>query len=91
MRAQRELVIRGVDDDLLRRLRSASAAAGETFNVTVLRFLRDAVGVEDRLRRFRCYANWTEDDAREFDAALRAQRVMDPDASWDPDAWRVAD
>lgn len=72
-----QLTIRNVDDLLSARLRAVSNAAGESLNSTVLRLLRDAVGVDARRERFRRYVTWTAEDADEFDAALRAQRVID--------------
>ncbi|MDE2883234.1 MAG: hypothetical protein OXP70_15390 [Acidobacteriota bacterium] len=71
------LTIRNVDEQLLARLRAVSDAVGESRNSTVLRLLRDAVGVDARRERFRRYAIWTDEDARDFDTALRAQRVID--------------
>lgn len=73
----RQLTIRNVDEQLSERLRAVSDAAGESLNSTVLRLLRDAVGVNARRERFRRYVTWTDEDAEEFDAALRAQRVID--------------
>lgn len=51
-------------------------------NGTVLRLLRDAVGLNARRERLRRYAGWTADDLEEFDVALRAQRVVDA-RSWE--------
>ncbi|MCY4626219.1 MAG: hypothetical protein OXE58_01460 [Acidobacteria bacterium] len=73
----RQLTIRNVDEDLSERLRAISAAAGESLNATVLRILRDAVGVDARRERLRRYATWTDEEFEEFNAALRAQRVID--------------
>ena len=73
----RQLTIRNVDEDLSERLRAISAAAGESLNATVLRILRDAVGVDARRERLLRYATWTDKEFEEFNAALRAQRVID--------------
>ena len=72
-----QLTIRNVDKQLSARLRAVSDAAGESLNATVLRLLRDAVGADARRERFQRYVTWTDEDAEEFDAALRAQRVID--------------
>ena len=72
-----QLTIRNVDEDLSERLRAISAAAGESLNATVLRILRDAVGVDARRERLRRYATWTDEQFEEFNTALRAQRVID--------------
>ena len=71
------LTIRNVDQQLLARLRAVSDAAGKSLNATVLRLLRDAVGMDVRRERFRRYVTWTDEEAEEFDAALRAQRGID--------------
>ena len=71
-----QLTVRNVDPKLSRRLRAVSAERGESLNTTVLRLLRDAVGLEARRDRLRKYVNWTTEDLAEFSAALRAQRVV---------------
>ena len=73
----RRLTIRNVDEDLSGRLRAISAASGESLNATVLRILRDAVGVNARMERLRRYQTWTKEEADEFDAVLREIRVVD--------------
>ena len=48
------ITVRNVDPELSRQLRTISAERGESLNTTVLRLLRDAVGMDarrDRLRR----------------------------------------
>lgn len=72
-----QLTIRNVDEDLSERLRAISAAAGESLNATVLRILRNAVGVDARRKRLLRYATWTQEEADEFDAVLREMRVVD--------------
>ena len=76
-----QLTIRNVDEDLSERLRAISAVAGESLNATVLRILRDAVGVDARRERLRRHATWTDEEAEEFDAVLREMRVVD-DKLW---------
>ena len=73
-----QLTIRNVDEDLSERLRAISAVAGESLNATVLRILRDAVGVDARRERLRRYMTWTDEDLEEFNAVLREMRVKDP-------------
>ena len=73
-----QLTVRNVEPDLARRLRSISEERGESLNNTVLRVLRGAVGPDARRRRLLRYATWTEEDAAEFEAGLRVQRVVDP-------------
>ena len=76
-----QLTVRNVDPELSRRLRAVSAERGESLNTTVLRLLRDAVGLQARRDRLRRYVGWTAEDLAEFSAALRAQRVVN-DRDW---------
>jgi len=70
-----QITLRNVDPELLRRLRAISTERGESLNSTVLRLLRDAVGLDARYDRLRRYVAWTADDLSDFTDALRAQRV----------------
>ena len=72
-----QLTVRNVDPELSRQLRAISAERGESLNTTVLRLLRDAVGLDARRERLRRYVGWSRDELEEFSAALRAQRVVD--------------
>jgi plasmid stability protein len=72
-----QITLRNVDPELSRRLRAVSAERGESLNSTVLRLLKDAVGLDARRDRLRRYVTWTADDLSEFTDALRAQRVVD--------------
>ena len=74
----RQITLRNVDSDLSQRLRAISLERGESLNSTVLRLLRDAVGLDARRERLRRYSGWTGDDLEAFNAALRAQRVPPP-------------
>ena len=69
-----QITVRGVEPDLSERLRAISRERGESLNSTVLRLLRDAVGVDARRQRLDRYAGWTADEAAAFNAALRTQR-----------------
>ena len=71
------ITVRNVDPELSRQLRTISAERGESLNTTVLRLLRDAVGMDARRDRLRRYIGWTSDEIAEFSAVLRAQRVVD--------------
>ena len=72
-----QITLRNVDPELSRRLRAVSAERGESLNSTVLRLLKDAVGLDARRDRLRRYVTWTADDLAEFTDALHAQRVVD--------------
>lgn len=79
--AATQITVRNVDPDLSRRLRAVSAERGESLNSTVLKLLRNAVGLDERRNRLRRYVGWTGGDLEEFTAALRQQRVVD-EQSW---------
>jgi hypothetical protein len=73
----RQITIRNPTPELTRRLKAVAEARGESLNTTVLRLLAEAVGFEERRERLERWATWNEEDAAEFDAALRAQRIVD--------------
>jgi plasmid stability protein len=77
----RQLTIRGVSDEVGRRLEGLSHARGQSLNATVLAILESAVGVDERRQRLARYATWTQDDLEEFNEALSAQRTID-DPLW---------
>ena len=58
-------------------MRAVSAERGDSLNNTVLRLLRNAVGLDARRDRLRRYVTWNSEDLAEFGKALRAQRVVD--------------
>ena len=72
-----QIILRNVDPELSQRLRAISTERGESLNSTVLRLLKDAVGLDARRDRLRRYATWTTDDLSEFTDALHTQRVVD--------------
>ena len=74
-----QLTIRGVPDELARRLRGLARQRGESLNSTVLALLREAMGLDARRTRLARYATWTPDDLDEFERALHEQRRVDPD------------
>jgi hypothetical protein len=73
----RQITVRGITPELGRRLKRMSEAKNESLNTTVLGILRRAAGVEERRQALARYATWTDEDLREFEGALRAQRVID--------------
>ena len=73
----RQLTIRGVPDEVGRRLESISRAKGQSVNATVLEILATAVGVDERRRRLARYMTWNQEDLAEFNQALAAQRSTD--------------
>jgi plasmid stability protein len=77
----KQLTIRGVPDEVARRLTRLSRAKGKSLNAAAVEILTDAVGVEARRRRLDRYATWSPNDLAEFTKALNAQRVID-EALW---------
>ncbi len=77
----RQLTIRGVSDEVGRRLESLSRARGQSLNATVLEILESALGVDERRRRLARYATWTQEDLEELNEALAAQRTIN-DPLW---------
>lgn len=76
-----QLTIRGVTDELNRRLSKLSKSKGQSVNSVALRILEDAVGIDARRQRLDRYMTWSSTDLNEFEAALRDQRVID-DELW---------
>jgi plasmid stability protein len=77
----KQLTIRGVSEEVGRRLESVSRAKGQSVNATVLEILAAAVGMDERRRTLGRYATWNPDDLAEFNEALAAQRSTD-DPLW---------
>ena len=77
----KQLTIRGVSEEIGRRLVGLSRTKGQSVNRTVLEILESAVGGDQRRRRLERYATWTVDDLEEFERALAAQRRID-DELW---------
>lgn len=75
----KQLTVRGVSDEVARRLESLSRARGTSVNATVLEILHSAVGFDERRRRLERYATWSAEDLAEFEEALAAQRTIDAD------------
>jgi hypothetical protein len=77
----KQLTVRGVSDELGRRLTRLSRERGTSVNATALAILEAAVGMDARRRRLERYATWSAADLAEFDRALADQRVVD-DELW---------
>ena len=72
-----QLTVRGVSQELSRRLKELAKTRGESVNATALRILEGAAGIDERRRRLARYATWTKADLKEFEAGLASQRVTD--------------
>ncbi len=77
----KQLTIRGVPDEVGRRLESVSRARGQSINATVLDILSNAMGTDLRRGSLRRYMTWTQEDMADFEAALASQRSTD-DPLW---------
>jgi plasmid stability protein len=77
----KQLTIRGVPEEVGRRLETISREKDQSLNATVVAILESAVGFEQRRARLSRYATWTEGDRLEFQAALEQQRPVN-DADW---------
>ncbi len=75
----RQMTIRGVPEEVSRRLAKMSRERGESVNTTVVRILEEAAGIDGRRDRLMRYVTWTDVDLAEFEQALAAQRVIDAD------------
>jgi plasmid stability protein len=73
----KQLTIRGLPEEVGKRLQRLSRARKRSLNATVVKILEEAVGVEGRRRRLARYATWTEEDLAEFEKALAGQRTID--------------
>lgn len=77
----KQLTIRGVSDELSRRLARLGRERGQSVNVVARSILEEAVGVQARRERLKRYATWTHKEVEAFEDALADQRVID-DELW---------
>lgn len=75
----KQITVRGVPDEVSRRITVLSRTRGKSVNSTVLEILERAVDVVERRNRLERFATWNEEDLAEFDEALSAQRRIDED------------
>jgi hypothetical protein len=71
---RRQLTVRGISEEVGKKLKSVSRARGQSVNATVLEILATAVGEGERRHRLTRYATWSREDLAEFSEALSAQR-----------------
>jgi len=79
MTAPRQITIRNPPPELSRRLKALAEQRGQSVNRTVLELLSEALGLDERRARLMQYVTWTEEDRREFEAGLAAQREVEDD------------
>ena len=73
----KQITIRNPSPVLANKLKALAQARGESLNSTILFLLERSVGMDAREDWLKRWATWTDDDRREFDEALQAQRVID--------------
>ena len=73
----RQLTIRGVPDEVGRRLKSLSRTRRQSVNALVLEILTAAVDVNSRRPGLERYATWTQECLDDFQQALADQRRID--------------
>jgi hypothetical protein len=73
----RQLTIRNVSDRVGKKLDELSRRSGKSINTLVLEMLDSTLGVKGRAERLRSYVTWSEEEAGEFDRALKTQRQVD--------------
>lgn len=73
----KQMTIRGLPDEVARRLTQLSRDQGRSVNAFVVDILKRAVDVRERRTRLERYVTWTEQDLAHFNAVLAAQRVID--------------
>lgn len=78
---ERQVTVRGVSDELAKRLKALAESRNESVNSLVLQLLSQAVGLDERRERLARYVTWNEADLREFNEAQSAQRTID-EALW---------
>ena len=74
----RRLTIRHDSVELERRLKARARSEGKSVNTLVVEILGHAVGLAGRGEALKRYTTWTDEDLREFNAHLKAQRAIDP-------------
>mgnify|MGYP001574673029 CR=1 FL=1 len=73
----KQITVRGVPEELGRRLEKASAARGKSLNATVLELLANAVGMSDRREWIERFTTWGPEEVAELDLSSRSQRAID--------------
>ena len=77
----KQLTIRGVSEELGRRLARLGRERRQSVNVVARSILEEAVGIDARRERLKRYATWTPAEREAFELALADQRVIE-DELW---------
>ena len=73
----KQITVRGVPEELGRRLEKISEARGRSLNATVLELLAKAVGMSDRREWLERFTTWGPEEVAELDRSSRTQRAID--------------
>jgi plasmid stability protein len=72
----KQLTVRGVSDEVSRRVEELSKAKGQSVSATVREVLEQAFDVDKRRQRLARYSTWSPAQRDDFEAALAAQRAI---------------
>ena len=79
----RQITLRGIPEDLKREIQSRARARGESLNKSVIRLLRQAVGLDRPERKKRDLSalagKWGSREATEFERNVRVFETIDAD------------
>lgn len=79
----RQITVRAIPDDLGREIEAQARAHGESRNKSVIRLLKQAVGLDRPTRKKRDLSafagKWAEREAAEFDGNVRVFETIDED------------
>lgn len=79
-----QTTVRGIPEDLEHQLRERARRSGESLNRTLIRLLREAVGLNPSRKKRDLSAlsgTWSQEEADEFDREVRRFEVID-DELW---------
>lgn len=79
----RQITVRGIPDDLQREIQSRARAHGESLNKSVIRLLKQAVGLDRPAKKKRDLSalagKWEAGEAAEFERNVRVFETIDED------------
>ena len=79
----RQITVRGIPEDLQRELQSRARANGESLNKSVIRLLKQAVGLDRPEKKKRDLSTlagkWESGEAAEFERNVRVFEAIDED------------
>ena len=79
----RQITVRGIPEDLQREIQSRARANGESLNKSVIRLLKQAVGLDRPEKKKRDLSTlagkWESGEAAEFERNVRVFEAIDED------------